>query len=158
MNNEVAKYGEKTMTVKEICQALNVPKRTVLDNIKKLFPDKLQHGKTTYLNEEEVSIVSAELKKAHNKPNSTDHFVYLLETEHSTKIGKSSNPQSRIYCISCTIQFDTLNTRIYRVKNMHKTESFLHKKFSDKLVRGEWFTLSQEDKIWVDTYLMGVSK
>lgn len=53
---------EKTMTVKEVANALGVSKDTVLNCIKRTMPNLLQHGKTTYLNEAQVACISKELK------------------------------------------------------------------------------------------------
>lgn len=61
MNNLTTVIG-KTMTVKEISNALGVSKDTVLNCIKRTMPELLQHGKTTYLNEAEVTRISNELK------------------------------------------------------------------------------------------------
>lgn len=53
---------EKTMTVKEVGEILEVSKDTVLNCIKRIMPTKLQHGVTTVLNEQEVACISKELK------------------------------------------------------------------------------------------------
>lgn len=53
---------EKVMTVKEVASALGVSKDTILNCIKRILPNKLEHGKTTFLNEQEVACISKELK------------------------------------------------------------------------------------------------
>lgn len=53
---------EKTMTVKEIAQAMGVSTDTVKNCIRRIMPDKMQNGKTTFLNEQEVTMISKELK------------------------------------------------------------------------------------------------
>jgi len=60
--NEVSLFNEKTMTVKEIAQAMGVSTDTVKNCIRRIMPQKMQNGKTTYLNEIEVSAISKELK------------------------------------------------------------------------------------------------
>lgn len=62
--NEVA--TEKTMTVKEVASAMGVSYSSVDRAITKLFPDKKQNGKATFLNEYEVSLISKEIKGHHN--------------------------------------------------------------------------------------------
>jgi hypothetical protein len=62
--NEVA--TEKTMTVKEEASAMGVSYSSVDRAITKLFPDKKQNGKATFLNEYEVSLISKEIKGHHN--------------------------------------------------------------------------------------------
>ena len=57
---------EKTMTTKEICEATQAPKQTVIDIVNRIFPGKMSHGKTTLFNEVEVAEISKELKRAHN--------------------------------------------------------------------------------------------
>lgn len=59
-NRSVAK--ENTMTVREIAETLGVSKDVVLNCIKRIFPKKMAHGKTTYLNSYEIAIISKELK------------------------------------------------------------------------------------------------
>ena len=53
---------KKTMTTKEIAIALNVSYDTVNRCVKRIFPDKFQHGKTSYFSETEVAAISRELK------------------------------------------------------------------------------------------------
>ena len=60
--NNLTTITEKTMTVKEVANALGVSKDTVLNCIKRTMPNLLQHGKTTYLNEAQVACISKELK------------------------------------------------------------------------------------------------
>ena len=60
--NEVSLFNEKTMTVKEVAEALGVSTDTVKNCIRRIMPNKMQNGKTTYLNEIEVSAISKELK------------------------------------------------------------------------------------------------
>ena len=56
------KNKEKTMTVKEIAEIKGVSESSVKRAIRKLFAEKMQNGKTTFLNEKEVAAISAELK------------------------------------------------------------------------------------------------
>ncbi len=56
----------KTMTVKEVASAMGVSYSAVDRAVTKLFPDKKQNGRTTFLNQEEVSAISKELKGHHN--------------------------------------------------------------------------------------------
>jgi DNA-binding Lrp family transcriptional regulator len=65
--NELSK--EKTMTIKEIATFLKVDYSHVYRITKKLFPEKFANGKTTYLNENNVNILSEYLKvKVKNAP------------------------------------------------------------------------------------------
>ena len=57
--NELTK--EKTMTVKELAEALGVSLDTVKNSIRRIMPNKMQNGKTTYLNEVEVAAISSDI-------------------------------------------------------------------------------------------------
>lgn len=72
---------EKTYTVKELCKSLEVPKRTMIDTVNRLFPGKAEHGKTTFLNEAEVTDISKELKRAHNIYSASIRTVATTDME-----------------------------------------------------------------------------
>lgn len=73
-------------------------------------------------------------------------FVYLIQAENQlVKIGVSINPQKR---------FQTLNTAspielsiLFSIKSddAYTLEDKLHKRFADRHIKGEWFSLSEED-------------
>lgn len=54
---------EKTITVKELSKVLNVSDKHVRETIKKIMPDKLENGKTTYLNEKEATAIKLEMSR-----------------------------------------------------------------------------------------------
>ena len=62
MNELTVKTNEKVMTVKEIADSLSVSTDTIKNCIRRILPKKMQNGKTTFLNEKEVSMISKELK------------------------------------------------------------------------------------------------
>lgn len=63
MKNEISIKGQsRTMTVKEVASAMGVSKDTILNCIRRTIPNKVQHGKTTFLDEKEVACISKELK------------------------------------------------------------------------------------------------
>ena len=53
---------EKVMTVAEVAKAMGVSKDTIKNCIRRLFPQKMQHGKKTLLNEAEVTLLLEEIK------------------------------------------------------------------------------------------------
>ena len=61
------------MTVKQVVEALECPERTVRDSVNRVIPGKAKKGIKTLLNEKEVSLVSADLKRAHNVVATTRH-------------------------------------------------------------------------------------
>ena len=46
---------EKVMTVKEVAFTIGVSTDTIKNCIRRTFPEKMQNGKTTFLNEQEIA-------------------------------------------------------------------------------------------------------
>jgi DNA-binding Lrp family transcriptional regulator len=61
MNKELAKNGEKRMTVKEVAEALGYERDTIRKKVKELFPELVENGKTTLLNELQVTAIRQSL-------------------------------------------------------------------------------------------------
>lgn len=57
MPKDIDLFGTSHMTVREISDALDVDVSTINKKIKLIFPGLVNHGKTTLLNEEQVTIV-----------------------------------------------------------------------------------------------------
>lgn len=78
----------------------------------------------------------------------TKGYVYILETDGCTKIGKSVNPEKRIETIRTTS-----GRHIKRVafsepcNNYSKIENEMHKLFKDKRIVGEWFDIKFDDAV-----------
>lgn len=70
--------SEKVMTVKEVAEAMGVSNDTIKNCIRRIMPDKMANGKTTYLNEKEVASISKELK-ANNTV--TDRLTYEVSSQ-----------------------------------------------------------------------------
>jgi hypothetical protein len=67
-------------------------------------------------------------------------YTYIIKTVDLYKIGRAVDPHKRIQSFECG------NPYIEIVKIMKGNhESYLHRKFSDKRVKGEWFRLTDED-------------
>jgi phage antirepressor YoqD-like protein len=64
--NEPARPEEKRMTVREVAEVLNVSERVVQLAIKRLHPEIVKNGITTYLNERQVTAIKLELESHHN--------------------------------------------------------------------------------------------
>lgn len=62
MNKLQACTEKQVMTVKEIAQAMGVSTDTVKNCIRRIMPEKMQNGKTTFLNKQEIAMISKELK------------------------------------------------------------------------------------------------
>lgn len=74
-------------------------------------------------------------------------YVYLIHSEHGTKIGKSKRPIQRIAQLQTQMPFIFKYIENTFVENCSETETYLHKEFASKRLNGEWFNLSEEDII-----------
>lgn len=81
--------AEKYMTVKELINTLGVPKSTLHEVINRVLPGIKKPGKTTYLNEEQVSIISVELKKAHNTQSPGTRTVAITQRERQEVVARA---------------------------------------------------------------------
>ena len=61
--NEVANRNDKRMTVREVAGQLKCTPEAVKKHIRKIYPDLLQNGKPTYLNETQVTVVLESMKQ-----------------------------------------------------------------------------------------------
>jgi len=77
--NELTK--EKTMTVKEISEVMGVSARVVQMQVKKLFPEIVENGKPTRLNEKQVTRLKLELQSHHNLEGTFELVQTDLEME-----------------------------------------------------------------------------
>jgi len=73
--------GDRTMTVKELSAAISVPERTIHNAIDRIMPEIKKNGLTTMLNEQQVSMVTSELKKAHNSELASSGKVITTDIE-----------------------------------------------------------------------------
>ena len=73
-------------------------------------------------------------------------YVYLIKSKYGYKIGKSKKVQDRLSLFNVKLPFKIDIIGFYKVKNMSKMETFLHKKYKDVRLEGEWFNLSEKEK------------
>jgi DNA-binding Lrp family transcriptional regulator len=69
---ETARHEDRRMTVKETADVLGVSVETVRANGKALFPNLFVNGKTTYLNEEQVTAIKLRIQGHHNLQNTLE--------------------------------------------------------------------------------------
>lgn len=93
----------------------------------------------------ELERVKTEIKKS--KPNNNYGFVYLFHnTENdSYKIGLSKDPEKRLGAIKTSLSSDVEMILSIETGDMVSLESYLHDRFKDRRIRGEWFKLTKED-------------
>jgi len=75
--------------------------------------------------------------------------VYILELQDHCKIGVSRNFPKRLDAICRVIPFEVKVSRTQKValSAMLHTEAWLHKRFSGKAVRNEWFKMPASDAV-----------
>ncbi len=74
-------------------------------------------------------------------------YIFGSNSQGWYKIGMSKDVDSRLKDIQIVIPFPIVKIAAYPCRRAHlaKLEKYLHQKFSDKKISGEWFTLSNED-------------
>lgn len=72
--------NSEIMTVKQVAETLGVSVELVTKKIREIMPDKMKMGKTTYLDEKEVTAISLEIRK-------NPHLVQSYEVK--TKLEKA---------------------------------------------------------------------
>lgn len=89
------------------------------------------------------------------RPKST--YVYLIKNHRNgfVKIGRSVNPSTR----EKTLQSEEPELEmIFHHKGLESDELFLHQKFNEKRLRGEWFKLDDEDVKFIVEHMSGGGK
>lgn len=80
-------------------------------------------------------------------------FIYLILVEIERfkfyKIGRTKAPIQRSSYFEVKLPFDFEIIHIFPADNMYQAERKLHDQFADKRVRGEWFTLTDEDVTFI---------
>lgn len=61
MEEKQLPFYEKMMTVKEVAEALGTAESTIRNKVRELFPEIVENGKVTYLNEKQVYILKKSL-------------------------------------------------------------------------------------------------
>lgn len=75
-------------------------------------------------------------------------YVYLLKAFSGTyKIGKSKHPESRIRKMNVVLPFDVEVEHLIECEDYTVTERKLHDRYASKHIRGEWYSLSDEDVV-----------
>ena len=77
--------------------------------------------------------------------NYDDGYIYVMHMEGTEfyKIGKSISPDHRN--ISVILPMDIVLVHKVRTNRMHQLETFMHKFYKSKHVRGEWYRLDAAD-------------
>jgi len=87
------------------------------------------------------------------KRSISSSYLYLMESGQAIKIGISKNPEDRLKQLAIgNSDIKLIFKKLY--KNAAKKEESLHKRFGNKRIYGEWYSLAKED---ID-YIKGTSK
>ena len=82
-----------------------------------------------------------------------DEYVYMLLSDHGTKLGRSYEPKQRSRTIGTKTPFEIKETKIFKVSDMAKVEIGLHHKYKEFRLNGEWFDLSNKQIEKIEKYL-----
>ena len=93
--------------------------------------------------EEAVTLLS----KIHLNHRSREGFVYIVQGDQYFKIGCTNNIKKRMHALGVKSPFPLQTHIVIPSDNIEFLEQQLHKRFAAKHVRGEWFSLSQEDLV-----------
>lgn len=80
-------------------------------------------------------------------------YVYLLSSNGNTKIGRTKNPKERKKSISKMSGSAIDNFEYFEVEKSSKVESYLHKKYKNYRVNGEWFLIDTKQYADIKDYL-----
>lgn len=80
----LAIYGDRRMTVREVAEVFGVSERVVQLSVKRLFPDAVQNGKLTLLDEAMATAVKRDLQGHHNLEGTFEVATTALEIEEMT--------------------------------------------------------------------------
>jgi len=82
---ELSIVGDRRMTVKEMSESTGIPERTIHNAIDRVLPGVKRNGLTTMLTEEQVAMVSAEVKRSHNSELASSGKVVETDIEMAQK-------------------------------------------------------------------------
>ena len=79
------------------------------------------------------------------RPSGVSGFVYLFRSPCGFKIGCARDPKRRFLEIVTLVPFELTIEHTIPAPDMYAAEWALHGQFQSKRIRGEWFSLSEDD-------------
>lgn len=73
-------------------------------------------------------------------------YLYLIKCQQFYKIGIANDVENRLAQLSTGNPYPLVVEIIYEFENAEAVERVLHMRYKEKRERGEWFTLSYDDK------------
>ncbi len=98
-----------------------------------------------------IAVKGCDYKQRDTRRSRKQTWIYLMRDLRGdfTKIGESVSPRFR----ETTLQAEQpLIDLVQAWEGTASDEAYLHHFFADKRVRGEWFTLTWEDYVWIERY------
>lgn len=148
------KTHQYPMTVGDIARRLNISARKLLSLLRKL---KQADTGIEFISYHEILDVRLELEEAakaivaapKQKTRNCGFVYFLRSSQGHTKIGKSVSVPQRVSEIMTHLPFDVELIHVIKCDNYTAAEHELHKHFSSKRLKGEWFNLSSQEILWL---------
>ena len=147
--NEIA--TKKTMTTKEVAEALKCNVKTVRENAKKCLPNKkIENGKPTFWNEAEVSVLLDFMKNNNNRTDLTCTTVVQVAQTNITPILKAEqfaeslkNADSRQLSLFSMVFISELQKRCDRLQKTCDEQSHALE-YSKAINKRKWSEVKKE--------------
>lgn len=75
--------------------------------------------------------------------------IYILQSAHGCKIGKTTNLTARLRALNVQLPFPATMLHTIATGDTTKAEAQLHQRFAHCRLNGEWFNLSPDDITWL---------
>lgn len=85
----------------------------------------------------------------HAELNTPFGYVYLVRSPHGYKIGQTAHPDSRVALFQTASPFPVELLAVIYAPYVNALERALHRKYADKKIRGEWFSLTDDDVAFI---------
>ena len=119
------------------------------DDIKEKINDFYSSTNQQYIsnfNSNRITERNASNKK--KTPNKIQGYIYILNSVHGYKIGRSITPISRVEHLGVKLPFPIDVMNIFPADDYITAERICHRMHSDKRLNGEWFALKEDDVEW----------
>ena len=114
----------------------------------------LQKDEKEYYTSEDLKTIREKRSKEFQGKKTDVGFIYLIKSKYGYKIGKSKKIQDRLSLFNVKLPFKIDVIGYYKVESMSEMETFLHKKYKNLRLEGEWFNLKEKEKKEVLTILI----
>lgn len=84
-----------------------------------------------------------------SRKKNVDRYVYLISGGEYVKIGIAGNVKKRLNTLSLASPVPLFLLYSFYTEKAFDVEQYLHKKYHNKRVHGEWFSLNDNDIEWI---------